>query len=304
MVKMEMEMEIHKPVLLQEVLEVFNLQPGEVYFDGTVNGGGHAAEILKKVGNKGKIIGFDLDCDLVARMREKYPKTTYQNVELECANYADAKEIFKKRGWQKVNGILLDLGFSSYHIEESQRGFSFRSDEPLDMRYAPDAGGISAYEIINSWKEEKIADILREYGEERFADRIARAIARVRSKKQIATARELANIIEESVPSFYRHAKIHHATRTFQALRIAVNRELDNLLRFLNDASDLLLPGGKLAVISFHSLEDRIVKNFFKQKEKEKVFHIINKKVIRATREESITNPRARSAKLRAAITL
>lgn len=297
-------MEIHKPVLLKEVLEVLNPQAGETYFDGTVNGGGHAAEILERVGKGGKVIGFDWDCDLIGRLRQKYAGGAVENIVLECANYADAKEVFEKRKWGRVHGVLLDLGFSSYHIEQSGRGFSFRADEPLDMRYAPESGRMRAADIVNSWSEEKIAHILQEYGGERLAKRIAGAIVRERNKRPIKTSGELSKIIEENVPYSYRKGRIHCATRTFQALRIAVNGELENISRFLDTAEDLLQKDGKIAVISFHSLEDRIVKNFFKQKAKEGVFRIINKKVIRAAREEERQNPRARSAKLRAAVKL
>ncbi|MBI2055945.1 MAG: 16S rRNA (cytosine(1402)-N(4))-methyltransferase RsmH [Candidatus Sungbacteria bacterium] len=294
--------EIHKPVLLKEVVEVLNPQQGETYLDGTINGGGHAAEILKRVGKGGKVIGFDWDCGLVARLREKYASESDINIVFECANYADAKDIFIKHQWVPVHGVLLDLGFSSYHVEKSGRGFSFRADEPLDMRYSLESGATRAGDIINTWSEERIESLLRDYGGERMAGRIAHAIVRERAKKSIKTSSELSKIIEESVPYSYRKGRIHCATRTFQALRIAVNSELENISRFLETAEDLLQKNGKIAIISFHSLEDRIIKNFFKKKAKEGVFTIINKKVIRATREEKKANPRARSAKLRAAI--
>ncbi len=292
----------HIPVLLHEVLTLFNPQRGETYFDGTVNGGGHTRAILERVGKEGKVIGFDWDCDLINRLKKQYPENGHSNLELVCENYADAKKIFAEKGWGAVHGILLDIGFSSYHIEHSGRGFSFRKDEDLDMRYSDKGGRVRASDIVNLWEERELARIVRELGEERFADRIARAIVQARKKKPIITSGDLTRVIEESVPYSYRKAKIHPATRTFQALRIAVNEELDNLSRFLVDAEEMLRPGGTIIIISFHSLEDRIVKAALKSKEKAGVLKIFNKKVVRASQGESRENPRARSAKLRAAI--
>lgn len=306
-------MNIHIPVLLKEVLEIFDPQPGQAYIDATVNGGGHAEAILEKVGSKGKLLGIDRDCELIEKFErgfstgsnDKYSSSEVEklpNLILECGNYANIKSIARKYNLGKVNGILFDLGFSSHHLEESGRGFSFLKSEPLDMRYNSHEEIPTAAEIVNTWPRQAIEDILRKFGEERFARRIAEGIVRRRSVKKIAAADELARIIEQSIPGRVQRGRIHPATRTFQALRIAVNRELENLEDALGCSISILAPQGKLIVISFHSLEDRIVKRFLKDKEREEELAIVAKKPIMASEEEKKNNPRARSAKLRAAI--
>lgn len=288
---------MHKPVLLKEVLETLDPQPGKIYVDATANGGGHLAAILEKIGQEGKILGIDWDCDLIAHLKEKY--AAEKRVMFVCDNFANIKAIMDAKGLQQADGIFADVGFSSYHIEQSGRGFSFLKDEPLDMRYHAQSGCLSAEGIVNTWSEGELERIIREYGEERFAKKIATAIAGARRQKKILTTSELARIISMAVPSWYQRGRIHPATRTFQALRIAVNGELDNLTVFLEMAIGLLKNNGILAVITFHSLEDRIVKNFFKTKEKEGLLALLAKKPITASREETKINPRARSAKLR-----
>lgn len=293
----------HQPVLLKEVIEIFNPQPGECYIDATINGGGHSYAILEKIKSSGRILGIDWDCELIKKLQENNSKFGIQNLELICDNYANIKHIARKHNFNKVSGILFDIGFSSYHVEESERGFSFLRDEPLDMRYSL-KNNETAEKIINSQPEKAIENILREYGEERFAASIARGIVAGRKQKRITRTIELVRVIGESVPRAYLKNKIHFATKTFQALRIAVNKELDNLRMALSDSLDILIPSGKIAVVSFHSLEDRIVKNFFKNLAREERIKILTNKPIIASYAESRENPRARSAKLRAATKL
>ena len=290
-------MTAHKPVLLREVLEIFNPKPGQIYIDATINGGGHSREILKKIGEKGKMLGIDWDCELLAELGNE----SLKNLKLVCETYSNLKKITDSLNFKKVDGVLFDLGFSSHHLEKSGRGFSFQKDEPLDMRYNPKTNELSAEKIINTWSGEAIENLLQNCGEERFARSIARGILRERNDKKIATTRELVKVVAQNVPGWYLKKKIHPATKTFQALRIAVNRELENLEKALPQAAELLKPSGKLIIISFQSLEDRIVKNFFKEGEKEEVLKILTRKPVTPPTQEVGTNPRARSAKLRAA---
>lgn len=291
---------MHEPVLLKEVLEMFSPKPGQIYIDGTVNGGGHARAIAKLIGTMGMVLGIDWDCDLVRELKKKNEESGIQNIKVECGNYANLDEIAKENIVAKADGILLDLGFSSYHVDRSGRGFSFQKDEPLDMRYHAAGAGRTAGTIVNSESEKELEDMIRTYGEERFSRRIASGIAREREKKQIKTTRELAEIIFRAVPGQGRGGRIHPATRTFQALRIVVNRELENLRHGLESAMTTLKPGGVAAVISFHSLEDGIVKNFFKESAARGAGAIMTLKPLRASYSEIRQNPRARSARLRA----
>lgn len=283
--------------MLNEVLAIFNPRQGEVYIDATINGGGHSKEILKKIGKKGKLLGIDWDCGLLEELKNE----NIENLKSVCDNYTNLKNIAGKMGFGKVDGILFDLGFSSHHLEKSGRGFSFQKDEPLDMRYNTKNNELTAEKIINAWSGEAIENLLQKYGEERFARSIARGILRERNGKKIATTGELAKIVARSVPGWYLKRRIHPATKTFQALRIAVNQELENLEHALPQAIELLKPAGRLIIISFQSLEDRLVKNFLKQKEKEEILKILTRKPVTPQAQELGTNPRARSAKLRAA---
>lgn len=293
---------MHTPVLLKEILEVFDPQPGQTYIDATVNGGGHGAAILEKISPRGTLVGIDWDCGLIEAAKIQFSKPNFQNnkIILECANYANLQHITAKHHVGAVDGILFDLGFSSHHVEASGRGFSFLKDEALDMRYSHE-NTLTAEKIINTWPRDAIENILREYGEERFARRIAGAIDDLRKKKKVRTTAELAILVARAVPRQRVGSRIHPATRTFQALRIAVNHELENVQKALPQTLSLLKPGGRIAVISFHSLEDRIVKRFFQEKAKENNLSIITKRPIIASAEEIRENPRARSAKLRAA---
>lgn len=286
---------------MKEVLEIFDPQPGQTYIDMTINGGGHSVAIAEKISPGGTLMGIDWDQDLIERLRIENKKTGARNIDAVCDNYAHIRVIAKKRGIKEVDGILLDLGFSSYHTDESGRGFSFLRDEPLDMRYSSTGNAITAEHIVNRDSREALERIIREYGEERYAGRIARAIAEERERRSVRTTRNLADIVRRAVPAPYRRGRIHPATRTFQALRIAVNCELENLRDGLDGAVGLLSRGGTVIVLSFHSLEDRIVKRFFKEKSGQGIVKVLTQKPVGASDKEKKINPRSRSARLRAA---
>ena len=296
---------VHQPVLLKEVIEILNPQSGQIYIDATIGGGGHAKEILERIKPNGKLLGIDWDKEQIDRLKIKFSEyLKSNNLILVNDNYKNLENIIKQYNFHKVDGVLFDLGFSRYHIEESGKGFSFQKNEPLIMRYHELEGTseITAAEIVNTWPEEKLEKILKEYGEEKFYRQIAEKIYEESKKNPIKTTLDLVEIIKKAVPAGYLHQKIHPATRTFQALRIAVNDEFGNIRTGLSAAVKILTNGGKMAVITFHSGEDRIIKNFFKEKQAEGILKIINKKVIKPSYAEIRENPSARSAKLRAAI--
>lgn len=286
---------MHIPVLLKEVIEHLDAGPGKNYIDCTLNGGGHTREILKRNGPDGKVLGIEIDKEIF----EKIEKEKIERLVAVNDSYINIRNIAEKNGFDKVNGILFDIGMSSYHVDYAERGFSFNKDEPLIMNYST---GLTAEEILNEWREDEIEKILKEYGEEKFSKRIAKRIAEQRKKGRIKSTLQLVNIIKEATPGWYHHNKTHFATRTFQALRIKVNNELDNFRQALPEALDLLEKEGRLVVISFHSLEDRIIKEFLKEKEKNGEVKIITKKPIAPEDQEIQLNPRSRSSKLRAAI--
>jgi 16S rRNA (cytosine1402-N4)-methyltransferase len=306
----------HIPVLQKEVIEYLDPKPDENFIDCTVGLAGHSFAILEKTGPEGKILGIDWSQEVLRNAKYRIQNTEYKNrIILVCDNFANLKEIAREKKFGPVSGILLDLGMSSWHLEESKKGFSFgraerrtrdewsssnQREEPLDMRYNPESGKVPAEEILNSWPEPEIRKILEEYGDERFAGRIAAAVVKKRKIKPIRTTFQLAEVLREATPDWYHHQKIHFATRTFQALRIAVNGELENLKSVLPQAIELLERQGRLLVISFHSLEDKIVKNFFKENSKGRLVILTNKPV-RPAAEEIKINPRSRSARLRAA---
>jgi 16S rRNA (cytosine1402-N4)-methyltransferase len=294
------EKRIHKPVLLKEVIECLKVERNKNYVDCTIGEGGHAIEILKRNGPKGKVLGIEIDPELYKKLKEE----KLERLILVNDSFSNLKEIVKRENFVPISGILFDLGLSSWHLEKSGRGFSFLKDEPLIMRYDWDQAKsmLTAEKIVNEWPEREIERILREFGEEKFAKRISKEIVRVRKVKPIRTTLQLVEVIKKAVPSFYQHRKIHFATKTFQALRITVNNELENLKIALPQALEILEKGGRLVVISFHSLEDRIVKNFLKEKEREGKIKILTKKPIRPSKEEIRKNPRSRSAKLRAVL--
>lgn len=283
---------IHKPVLEKEVLEFLDPKPNQNFVDCTVGEGGHARIILEKTSPFGKVLGIEWDSEQVKKCRENIKS---ERLILVNDSYVNLKNIVQENRFAPVSGILLDLGFSSAQLES--RGLAFSKDGPLDMRYSLKTE-LTAEKIINEWPEKEIERILREYGEEKFSKKIAKEIIKERKLKKIKTTFELAEIIKNATPAAYWHGKIHYATRTFQALRMAVNGELDNLQKVLGQIISVLDKGGRVAIISFHSLEDRIVKNFLKNN---KDLEILTKSPIIAGLDELRENPRSRSAKLRVA---
>lgn len=293
---------MHKTVLLHESVDALNLTKGGIYVDCTAGAGGHTEEIVKRMNDQVKVIGLDLDEDALKRSEERIKNTNLKSDVLwRLSNFRNFDTVLSEEKIEKVDGFLLDLGFSSYQIEDSGRGFSFLRDEPLEMTLQKSAGpaDITAKMIVNEWSEESIANIIYGYGNERFSRRIAREIVSEREKEPIETTSQLVEIIENAVPFFYKKGRIHPATKTFQALRIAVNDELGALEEFLEKSFDFLNKDGRIAIISFHSLEDRIVKNFFRKKKDEEEGVLVVKKPIVPKDEELKENPRSRSAKLR-----
>ncbi|MFH1584615.1 MAG: 16S rRNA (cytosine(1402)-N(4))-methyltransferase RsmH [Patescibacteria group bacterium] len=288
---------MHLPVLQEEVVELLNPQKNANFIDCTVGEGGHAKALLEMTGPQGKLLG--LDWDPAALKKAEITLRPYgKRVRLVHGNYAELEEIAKAERFSPVHGVLFDLGLSSNQLEESERGFSFKRTEPLDMRFNPE-NPMTASKIVNYWNRRELEGILKEYGEERFARRIAEAILISRGGKRLETTADLVRVIEGAVPGWYRRIRTpHFAQRTFQALRIAVNGELDNLLEGLSQATRVVSPGGRIAVISFHSLEDRVAKRFFRDTDS---LSIQTKKPITPKEQEVRSNPRARSAKLRAA---
>lgn len=289
----------HQSVLLHEAVQGLDIQPTDVVVDGTLGAAGHAREITQHLDKRGTFIGFDLDTDAIARAQDALhaTQTNYFCIE---ANFRHLGTELTARGITSINKALFDLGWSGYQLD-SGRGFSFQSNEPLLMTYTKDSSEdiLTAAQIVNEWEEESIADIIFGWGEERYARKIAHAIVSRRAIKPFTVANDLAETIKLSVPSVYRHGRLHPATKTFQALRIAVNDELGALSDGMAAAWQLLVSGGRIAVISFHSIEDRIVKQQFVAWEESDEGVRITKKPIIATAEELSNNPRARSAKLR-----
>lgn len=286
----------HQSVLLKETIDGLDIQPGETFLDGTFNDGGHSIEICRALGSSVRIIGIDLDSDALAKARKRFLDEPCR-ISLHEENFRNLDKVLSEEGIEKVDAILLDLGFSSVQIEESGRGFSFLRDEPLKMTLSKNEDGLTAREIVNFWEAEHLETIIRHYGEEKNARLIAEEIVKARNESPIETSGELAKIIESSFRG--RRGKIHPATKTFQALRITVNDEIEALREGLEKGFERLAPNGRFAVISFHSIEDRIVKRFFREKAKEGKGKVLTKKPITASDEELAKNSRARSAKLR-----
>jgi 16S rRNA (cytosine1402-N4)-methyltransferase len=289
----------HVPVLLEEVLEYLNVRPGGVVVDATLGLAGHSSEIAKRLGGKGKLIGFDRDPEamekakarlevLRAELGDEMPELVF-----EPRAFSEASSLIEPGS---LDGLLADFGVSSLQLDEAHRGFSFRTDGPLDMRMDTRSGE-TAEQVVNQEDENELADLIYEFGEERRSRRIARAIVRARP---ITTTAELARIVSAEAPPM-KGEKIHPATRTFQALRIRVNNELGEIQSLLKSAGSLLKPGGRLVLISFHSLEDRLVKDAFKEAKDAKVYEVLTKKPVTASEQEEMRNPRSRSAKMRAA---
>lgn len=290
----------HISVLLNESIDGLAIKEGDVVVDGTLGGGGHTLEILRRFDNKIKMICFDLDEDAIKRVKELINPDSI-NVTFQNSGFQDLKKSLEDLKIGKVNRILLDLGISSFQLEEAGRGFSFLRDEPLlmTMKKNPKEEDTTAYEIVNSWEEQTLADIIFGFGEERFSRKIAKAIIEARSKKEIKTTFDLVKIIEDTVGRNYRGKKIHPATKTFQALRIATNSELTNLEKVIKEGFECLDKEGRMAIITFHSLEDRIVKRAFVDLRDKGLANIINKKPILPGANEIKENSRSRSAKLR-----
>lgn len=296
----------HKPVLLYEALDSLALKSGDTVVDGTLGNAGHSLEILNRIGKQGKLIGLDRDPESIRRCREilkPYPQAVlYQE------NYREIKKILTDLNIQSVNAVLLDVGFSSYQIEDASRGFSFDRDGPLDMRFNPQ-DELSAEDLVNALSENELERVFHDYGEESWARRIAAHICLSRRVKRIQTTFQLVEIVNEALPGKFRirdgkkpfWMRRHPATKVFQALRIAVNEELKSLSEGLENLWACLENRGRLSVISFHSLEDRIVKNFFREKVSAGSARLIFKKPVCAGETELAENPRARSAKLRTA---
>jgi 16S rRNA (cytosine1402-N4)-methyltransferase len=304
----------HRPVLVQKVLEDLLITPDGTYIDGTVGSGGHSEAIGRRIQGRGQLLCLDRDSEAIRISRQRL-SFLGESVRFIKASYAEVDQVLRDLGWGKAHGILLDLGMSGFQLEQSGRGFSFYRDEPLDMRMDPDAG-VTAEHLIQDLSERELEEVLRQYGEERKARAIARRIGQEKKTKPILSSLHLAQLIESVVPRSRRPGAKHPATRTFQALRIAVNKELEHLASFLDKSPALLTGNGRLVVLSYHSLEDRMVKRTMMDWEKgcqcpptlpkcgcgkEPIFRRLHKKGIRPDPKEIEENPRARSAVLRAA---
>ncbi|MCX6702118.1 MAG: 16S rRNA (cytosine(1402)-N(4))-methyltransferase RsmH [Candidatus Zambryskibacteria bacterium] len=295
-----MEVDMHKSVLLHEVIDGLNIKKGDIFVDGTLGGGGHSEEVCKRFSDTVSIIGIDLDPDAILRAKERL-NLLNQNIKYAQDSFRNIDTILDSLNIKQVDRILFDIGLSSNQFEDSGRGFSFQKDEPLIMSFKKDVTekDLTAREILNSWDEENIRAILEGYGEEQFAWKISKAIVARREIKPIETTFDLVEIIKSATPKFYHHRKIHPATKTFQALRITVNDEIESLKEGVLKGFERLNKNGRLAVISFHSLEDRVVKQFFKELNIQGVATTITRKPITPSEKEINLNPRARSAKLR-----
>lgn len=302
----------HTSVLLQETISQLKIRPDGIYVDGTLGGAGHSFEIAKRLTGGGRLVGIDQDKDAIAAAAKRL-EPYRDRVTIVRSNYENMPQVLSQLGVKGVDGILLDLGVSSYQLDNPERGFSYNTDEPLDMRMDQD-NPVSAREILNTWPEEKLEQIIRDYGEEKFASRIAKNIAAHREKKPLETTGELAAIIRASIPMKMQVRGGNPCKRTFQAIRIACNRELDVLRDSIDGMIGLLNPGGRLCIITFHSLEDRIVKNAFKRNEnpcicppefpvcvcgRKSKGTVITRKAILPSQEELLDNNRSTSAKLR-----
>lgn len=289
----------HHPVLLKEVLCNLKPEAGDIVLDATVGGGGHSEEILRKIVPGGRLIAVDKDSEAIERVRRRLTEfeeaVTYVN-----DDFRNIEKIFDYLGIDSIDKALFDLGMSSFQVDDGQRGFSFFKEGPLDMRFDP-SRGISAREIVNEFSSVAIADIIKKFGEERHAVLVSKKICSVRKNRRIETTGELKDIIVDAIGQKYRKQRLHPAVRTFQALRIYVNDEVAAAEEGINKTLDYLKPGGRICVISFHSLEDRVVKNIFRDKARDRQLKILTRKPIVPEEEEIRLNPRSRSAKLRAA---
>jgi 16S rRNA (cytosine1402-N4)-methyltransferase len=291
---------VHTTVLLQETVDLLNLKKGDIVVDGTLGAGGHTLHMLEKMNGDIYVLGIDLDQHALDRSLVRITNAGWKDkVVLVKGNFGSIEKAIGETHWKTINKVVLDLGFSSNQLELEGRGFSFMKDEPLVMTLSDSPEDVTAYDVVNHWGEETIADIIYGFGEEQFSRRIAKAIVEARKEKPIETTFQLADIVKQSVPLFYQKGRLHPATKTFQAIRIAVNRELENLKAFLESMPRIMAPKGRVAIISFHSLEDRIVKRAFHQMEDDGIGTRITKKPVGPSEEELHENPRSRSAKLR-----
>lgn len=290
----------HQPVLLKEVLEWMEAKPGACIVDGTVGGGGHAEAFLQRIGSEGIYVAIDRDLQTLERAKKRLQKYEKQ-IHFVHDVFSNVSSILQRLKIERVDGVLVDLGVSSFQLDEAERGFSFARSGPLDMRMdASDEDSLKASDVVNENSEEELIEFFQKFGEERFSRRIARAIVIFRREQPFLYTKDLADVIDRAVPPQFKKqaSRIHPATRVFQALRIVVNGELDHLEKFLNSDFSFLKQGGRLQVISFHSLEDRIAKWRLRERED---FRVLTKKPIEASEEEVAVNPRSRSAKLRVA---
>lgn len=303
----------HVSVLLEETIEALNIKEDGIYVDGTLGGAGHSSHIIRRLSSKGLLIGIDQDKDALAAAKERL--SPFENVRYIHSNFYNIEQVLRELQIEKVDGILMDLGVSSYQLDNAERGFSYMVDAPLDMRMNRE-NSFSAFEVVNTYSEDELNRIIRDYGEDKFARRIAKFIVEGRQKKAIETTLELVDIIKAAIPAKARREGPHPAKRTFQAIRIEVNKELEILNKAIEDSINSLNPGGRIAIITFHSLEDRIVKNKFRDLEnpckcpsdfpvcicgKNPVIKVISRKPVEPSQEEVEVNPRSRSAKLRIA---
>jgi len=292
---------LHVPVMLTEVLDYLKLKPGQVIVDATLGTGGHAVEILKRIVPNGKLIGIDRDESSLAICRERLVDFK-DNMQFVHANFVDLDQVLVNLGIEKIDGIVFDLGISSYQLHDAQRGFSFQEEGPLDMRLDK-SSYISAYDLVNNLNENEISQLLWNFGQERWHNRIAHLLVQERRDEPIATTKQLANLVMRAIPHRYRksHYRIHPATRTFQAVRIAVNRELEILESAVKKAVDILRLQARICVISFHSLEDRVIKHTFRALKSDGLIDIVTAKPLIPGMSEIETNPSSRSSKFRVA---
>ncbi len=288
---------MHLPVLLKEVTQYLTPQSNEDFIDATFGEGGHSLEILENNKPQGKVLGIEIDKEIYKKVKERFKDI--KRLILVNDSYTNLKEIVRQCQFDEVKGILFDLGICSYQLEESGRGFTYKKDEPLDMRFDTNQD-LTAKDILNWYPEKEIERILREFGEERYSLKIAKAIVKKRKEKKFETTMDLVELLKRALPRNYDNHRLPFPTRTFQALRIATNNELENIKKGIAEAFEVLKPNGRLVVISFHSLEDRIIKNFFKELEKQNNGKILTKKPITPLKEEISLNPKSSSAKLRA----
>lgn len=304
----------HIPVMLKESIEMLAPKKGGVYVDCTLGGGGYSFALAKMIGDKGLVIAFDMDELAIVNAKKRMKEEGVNNILVVNGNFRDLESVveglsFKGKLIKEVDGVVMDLGLSTAHLEDRERGISFgNADAPLKMAFGEGFFDVDADTIVNKWREPDIYRILKEYGEERFAGNIVHHIADRRKHKKIETVGDLLFVIERAIPKKFQHSKIHLATKTFQALRIAVNEELESLQAVLPQAAKLLKSGGRMVVVSYHSLEDRIVKHFFKEMSREDddediaaTLRLVTKKPMVPGDEELQANPRSRSAKLRVA---